>query len=225
MSKCWNCGLQIKDPVNVCPLCKCIVEPVPGEETQQIYPFLHAEKEFKKIQLALNIYTFAAIAAAVVLIGINYAVKGNPGWVIIIAAFLVYGFITLKVSIQMHTGYRLKMIMQTLLGEAVLVLIDTQTGFSGWSLNYVLPAVLILMDLAVVILMAVNNRNWQSYIPLQLFIIALCVIPVVLYYRLRIVTNLTMAVIAMGFAVMVFVGTLIVGGKRARAELYRRFHM
>lgn len=224
MSKCWNCGLQLKDPVNVCPLCKCIVEPMPGEELQKTYPFLHAEKGIKKMQMALNIYIFAAIVAELILLGINYAVKGNPGWVIMIGAFLVYGFVTLKVSIQMHTGYRLKMIMQTLLGVAVLVLIDTQTGFYGWSLNYVLPAAFVLMDLAVVILMIVNNRNWQSYIPLQLLIIALCVIPIVLYH-MDIVSSLAAGIFAMVCAILTFVGTVIVGGKRARAELYRRFHV
>ena len=39
MSKCWNCGVQLLDPVSVCPLCKCIVEPTEDEASRQIYPY------------------------------------------------------------------------------------------------------------------------------------------------------------------------------------------
>ncbi len=224
MSKCNNCGVQLRDPVPVCPLCKCIVEQGEGEEPSRIYPYLYAERGIKKMQLALNIYLFAAIATEVILCVINFAVGGSAKWLILIAVFLAYGFATLKVSIQMHTGYRLKMILQTLLGVAVLFVIDLETGFADWSLNYVLPAAYILTDVVIIILMLVNTRNWQSYIPLQILDIAFCVIPFALYY-FRIVTNLIVPLIAMITAGLTFAGTLIVGGQRARSELYRRFHV
>ncbi|MCD8333009.1 MAG: DUF6320 domain-containing protein, partial [Clostridiales bacterium] len=153
MSKCWNCGVQLRDPVPVCPLCKCIVEREEGENLRQIYPYPYTERGIKKIQLALNIYLFAAIATEVLLIVINYALGGPARWLILIAAFLAYGYVTLKVSIQMRTGYQLKMVLQTLLGVAVLFVIDLETGFGGWSLNYVLPAAYILTDVVIVILM------------------------------------------------------------------------
>ena len=221
MSKCSNCGIELKDPAAVCPLCRCIVES-DGEPAEATYP--RAEKGIQKIQRALNIYTFAAIVAEIILVWINYAAKGSFGWVIIVAGLFVYGFVTLKVSIQMHTGYRLKMILQTLLGVAVLLLIDTQTGFYGWSLQYVLPAAFILMDVAIIVLMIVNNRNWQSYLPMQLLVIALCFIPFVLNY-FHMPSHLLMAFIAMAVAILTFVGSMIVGGKRARDEMFRRFHV
>ncbi|MCD8156058.1 MAG: DUF6320 domain-containing protein [Clostridiales bacterium] len=224
MSKCWNCGVQLRDPVPVCPLCKCIAEREEGENLRQIYPYPYTERGIKKIQMALNIYLFAAIVTEVLLIVINYALGGPARWLILIAAFLAYGYVTLKVSIQMRTGYQLKMVLQTLLGVAVLFVIDLETGFGGWSLNYVLPAAYILTDVVIVILMFVNNRNWQSYIPLQSFDIACCVIPFVLYH-FYFVTNLIMAIIAASVAVLTFAGTILVGGKRARDELYRRFHV
>lgn len=225
MSKCWNCGVRLTDPDHICPLCKCIVE-TDGDESacEKKYPYLYAERGYKKMQLALNIYLFAAIVTELILCVIDIATGGNPGWVIMVGAFLVYGFITLKVSIQMHTGYRLKMMMQSLLGVAVLLVIDMETGFHGWSVNFVLPGVFILINIAIIVLMIVNNRNWQSYIPLQLLLIALSVLPFVLFY-LGIVTNIIVACASMFVAVITFVGTLIVGGKRARDELFRRFHV
>ncbi|MCD8299668.1 MAG: DUF6320 domain-containing protein [Clostridiales bacterium] len=225
MGKCLNCGVYINDPVSICPLCKCIVEQE-GEQDKMLYPFLDAEKVIKKMQLALNFYLFGAIATELILLVIKLMTDAaNFYWLmLLVGAFLVYGFITLKVSIQMHTGYRFKMFLQALLGWAVLFVIDLFSGWGGWSLNYIWPAVCILMDAAILVLMLVNSRNWQSYIPLQLFIIAFCVLPFVLYH-FGLVTNMLMGLIAMLVAILMFVGTMIVGGRRARTELYRRFHV
>ncbi len=225
MGKCENCGVYIKDPVGVCPLCKCTVD-VDGGEGEMLYPFLDAEKVIKKMQLALNIYLFGAIATELILFAVKI-MTGAPNFywlMLLVGAFLVYGYITLKVSIQMHTGYRFKMFLQSFLGWAVLFVIDIFSGWGGWSINYVWPAVCILMDIAIVVLMMVNSRNWQSYIPLQLFIIAFCVLPFVLYH-FGFVTHMFMGLLAMLIAILVFVGTLVVGGRRARTELYRRFHV
>lgn len=227
MSKCWNCGIELSDPELVCPLCRCIVETVPGEdykEHRKTYPFLDAEHGIKKMQRALNIYIFAAMVAALILIGADYAIKGNPTWVIIVCAFMVYGFITLKVSIQMNTGYQLKMVLQTLLAIAILILIDFLCGFYRWSFDYILPGTFALMDVAIIVLMIVNKRNWQSHIPMQILIIGLSVIPVMLYH-FHILTNPVVAVSALAFSILTFVGTLIIGGRRARQEVYRRFHV
>ena len=223
MNKCWNCGVEFIDPTNICPLCKCITENDSDFMEGPTYPH-HAEKEIKKIQRALNIYTFAAIVAEVILLLIDSRTGDSFWWSIMIGAFFVYGFITLKFSVQKDIGYQFKMLLQVLLGVSVLIVIDYLRGFYGWSLNYVLPSAFILIDVAIIVLMIVNNRNWQSYIPMQLLIIGLCIIPFILRY-FGISTDSIMCLIALAVSVLLFVGTLLVGGKRARDELYRRFHV
>ncbi len=224
MSKCWNCGIELNDPHHVCPLCKCIVERDERKETEQNYPYLDAERGIRKMQRALNIYLYPPLGVVGFLCVIYFMADGRWGWRILIGVFLVGGYLTLRVLIQMHAAYRLKMILLAMLGEAVLLAIDIETGFAGWSLNYVLPAVFILMDLMIIFLMIVNNREWQSYISLQILIIALCCIQFVLYY-MGLITHLSGGVVSLVAAILFFVGTLIVGGNRARSELYRRFHV
>ena len=81
MNKCWNCGVEFVDPTNVCPLCKCITERDGDEvlERKPTYPF-HPGKEIKKIQLALSIYTLAAIIAEVILVIVDFHVGDRVGW-------------------------------------------------------------------------------------------------------------------------------------------------
>ena len=225
MNKCWNCGVEFIDPTNVCPLCKCITERDDAEEEEfkPTYPF-RPDKEIKKIQLAMSIYTLAAIIAEAILVIIDFHVGDRIGWSIMTGACMVYAYITLKFSIQKHNGYQFKILMQTLLGVAVVVVIDFLTGFSGWSVNYVLPAAFVLIDATVIVLMIVNSRNWQSYIPMQLLLIVLCIIPYILHH-FGISSDSIMCLIALCVAIFVFAGSVIIGGRRAMDELYRRFHV
>lgn len=225
MNKCWNCGVELIDPSNICPLCKCITENDPEElrTLEPTYP-RHPEREMKKIQRALSIYTLAAIVAEVILVIVDLHVGDRVGFSIVTGSLFIYAYITLKFSVQKHIGYQFKILLQTLLGVAVIVLIDEITGFHGWSVNYVLPSAFILIDAAVIVLMIVNSRNWQSYIPMQLLLIVLCVIPFILRH-IGISTDSLLCLIALCVAVFVFIGSIIIGGRRAVDELYRRFHV
>ena len=98
------------------------------------------------------------------------------------------------------------------------------TGFSRWSLNYVFPAVIFGIDLLVVILMFVNYRNWQSYMSWQIFMIALGLLAM-LFAHWGWITRPTVSFWALMVSVLLFLATLILGGKRARTELKRRFHI
>ncbi len=224
MSKCWNCGIEIGDSHYVCPLCKCIVERDEKENSDKLYPYPNAEKGIRKAQCAMRIYLLAAILLEVLLAGIDYRANGRWGWVILIGAFLVYGYFILRILLEMSAAYRLKMVLLTFLGVGVVLAIYIETGLSGWARNYDLPDAFALQDFLIILLMIVSRREWQSYIPLQILIIALCFIPLILYY-LGLVTTLTGGVISLAASILFFAGTMIVGGNRARSELYRRFHV
>ena len=114
----------------------------------------------------------------------------------------------------------------TLVILAVLMLlgIDYLTGYQGWSLDYVLPLGILLIDLTLLILTLVNRRNWQSYMMAQILAILLSLIPVGL--RLGGIIKFPYLVwIAFATSVFLFLGTLIIGDRRARTELKRRFHV
>ncbi len=81
-----------------------------------------------------------------------------------------------------------------------------------------------LVDLFIVILMFVNRRNWQSYIMLELFMIVLSAVPLVLMW-FHIVTETFIGGLAFAVSILLFAGTLIIGDRRARSELKRRFHV
>ena len=80
------------------------------------------------------------------------------------------------------------------------------------------------MDIGIIVLMVINRRNWQSYIMWQMLMILISVM-LIIFYWLDIITFPYVTGIAIMVSVFLFLGTVIIGGRRAKVELKRRFHI
>ena len=65
------------------------------------------------------------------------------------------------------------------------------------------------MDVAIIVLMIANKRNWQSYIMWQIFMILCSFVPIILYLT-GIIYVPYLALAALGTSVFLFLGTLII---------------
>ena len=137
---------------------------------------------------------------------------------------MLYGYLVLRYAILGKSGYKGKIIVLTLIAILMVVAIDFVVGYRGWSVNYALPSAILLVDAGILILMCINRRNWQSYMMWQIFMILCSIVPVILIFT-GIVTAQLFALIAFAFSLFLFLGTLIIGDRRARVELKRRFHV
>ena len=99
----------------------------------------------------------------------------------------------------------------------ILIAIDFVNGYRGWSVRYVFPAAIILVDAGILILMCVNRRNWQSYIMWQIFMILCSFVPIILYLT-GIIYVPYLALAALGTSVFLFLGTLIIGDSQGGTE-------
>lgn len=221
MSKCSNCGVRIMDRTERCPLCQHVLEQG-GLEGRMTYPDVRVAT--RRFRFLVNLVLFLSIVAESVLICVNLMVEHRMLWCVTVGLVLVYVNLALRFAFLGRSGYPFK--LSFLIAAAVLFLlgIDYQTGYRGWSVNYVFPAGILLMDLLILILMMANHRNWQSYMMYQLFTILLG-IGAVLLYAGGIAEVLCMELIALAASVFLFLGTLILGDRRARTELKRRFYL
>lgn len=220
MSRCRQCNVEIKDETHLCPLCHCVLEP--GEESRNTYPDVRFRT--KRLMLAGRIYLFTAILAGVLLGVINYKCYGGIWWSVIAMAALAYLYLILRFIALENAGYRVKSSVLTLCGISMIVLIDFVLGYRGWSVNYVIPGGILLIDVGIVVLMIVNARNWQSYLLFQISVILCSLVPLI-FWRFQIVTDPILSIVAFGVSVFLFLGTVIIGDRRARTELKRRFHV
>lgn len=231
MKKCRNCHVTILDPTMVCPLCSSVLEHTAGQAEEDegaleagewMYP--DVKDVTRKLNFVVQLYTFLAILVEAALLIINYKTYRGVWWSFISGAAILYLYMTLRYSIQKNRGYRRTILVQIIGGALLTVAIDYIMGYIGWSVNFVLPAAVLLMDLAILVLMIVNMANWQSYILLQIMTVLLSIVLMIFWWR-GLIWRPVVTIVAMAVSAVLFLGTLIFGDRRARQELKRRFHV
>lgn len=220
MSDCRQCKVKIMDATNICPLCHCAVGK-DGSEKQH-YPDIRIKQ--KKIQLALRIYLAAAIVIEAVLVYLNRKFMPDIWWSLLSLAAFIAIYASVSITVSNRTGYRSRTIGLTVFATTYIVLVDAVLGFSGWSVNYVLPSSILFLDVAVVVAIFVNMRNWQSYLILEILLIFCNLLPFTLVF-LGITTKPFLTYLAFWITAGLFICTCIIGGKKSKAELQRRFHV
>lgn len=178
----------------------------------------------RKYRLLENIILFLSIVGQIVLTTVDYMTDREINWSIIVLLVVIYANVTLRLAIVGRNGYIFKIVSTFVFTVLFLEGIDLLTGASGWALTFVFPSAILAMVLATIILMIVNIRNWQSYMMMQLFLVLMSVIAMILA-AVKVIWFPYLAMGAMGASLFLFLGTLIIGDKRARTELKRRFHI
>lgn len=224
MGKCNQCKLWIEDKTIICPLCNNVLELNKGEEKKQgMYPDVRLRT--KLFQMIERIYLIIAILLESILIMINSLTFSGVWWSVICGGVFVYLFIVLSFFVDnSNYGHVLKIAVQAICVVFITILIDFVIGYSGWSVDYVMPSVIILVNVAIIILMIVNNENWQSYISLQITMMLFGLIGIVLY-QFNLIQKPILTFIAFLSSVIIFLGTILIGDKKAWNELKRKFHI
>ena len=220
MSKCRNCNVEILDESECCPLCHSVLEQT--EELENMYP--DARLKTQKLKFVTRLYLFCAIVVEFLLIVIDFNGENQVHWSVLAGLGLLYVYTVLRYAVLGKSGYRAKTIVLVLLAVLLTVVVDFITGYRGWSVDYVASGGILVMDMLIIILMIWNRRNWQSYLMWQLSTIFLGIIPVVLYW-IGLEHNFITAFLPLIVSAFLFLGTLMIGGRRATQELYRRFHI
>ena len=220
MSRCNQCKIEILDETERCPLCNTVLEQT--AEMENMYPDIRIRS--RKMVMISRIYLFLAIVLELVAADICFFFE-MQSWILIISALVVlFGYIVIRYAILGTSGYLAKTVVLTILAIIMFVAIDFSVGYNGWSVNYVFPSGILLIDAGIVVLMVINRKNWQSYMMLQIFMV-LCSVAAVLLSFFGIITNPAVSVVALNISLILFLGTVIIGGRRARVELKRRFHI
>lgn len=220
MSRCRNCKVEVLDETDRCPLCHSVLDKT--VEMENMYPNVWVRSRL--MMRISRIYLFCAILLEAMFVYINVVTESEIWWCSITGLSLLYGYMVIRFAILGKSGYRMKTILLTLIAILMVIAIDFVVGYRGWSVNYALPAGILLIDAGILLLMVINRRNWQSYLMWQILMILCSMIPLILGH-LGIETVRILSILPMAASVFLFLGTVIIGDRRARIELYRRFHI
>lgn len=222
MSKCKMCKVEILDKTDSCPLCNHVLE-WDGSEKENLYP--NARVARRKFQLLENVFLFVSIALWVVLFVIDYTTDSDYLWSFTAGLVIIFANVLLRLTILGKSSYMAKIVWTIIIGMAFLIEADLLTGNHGWGVNFAMPTAILLWDIALIILMLfINRRNWHSYLIDQLTALLACGVMLVLVW-MGIITFPYYAIGVQMFTLLMFIGTVIIGDRKAREELKRRFHI
>lgn len=223
MKICKKCNVEILDETAVCPLCKNVLEET-GEPEEEAVGYPNVKRTVKKLNFVVRLYSFLAIVTEAALIIINYLTYQGIWWSAITGISILYFYITLKYSIQKNAGYRSVIWIQLIGAVLLVVAVDNIVGYRGWSVNYVAPGAILLLDVTIMVLMLVNMVNWQSYLLMQICAVLASFAGLAMWY-FGVITQPILCIIAAAVSACMLLATLIFGDRKAKAELKRRFHV
>ncbi len=221
MKRCSKCEVEILDDTYVCPLCLCVLEDDKGGQETKMYPTIHFNVE--RYYMLKRIFNFILVVI-VASFGVgNYLLYNSLIGYIIVAASAIYFAITVRYSVLHRANLAAKILVQTIGAMVLIVLIDYGVGYTGWSVNYVIPCICLIASIAIMLLMIVNRMNWQEYIMYQLSMTVLSLGQIILIVC-QIIEWPLLATVSVVISALILLGTIIFGDKRVENELIRRFH-
>lgn len=220
MAECKTCKIEILDETEVCPLCKSIL--VQTDELENMYP--DARVHMRKLLRLSRIYLFCAIILEGLLVAVDMNTPSPFQWSILTGFGLFTVYMTLRYAVLGRSGHQTKIILMSILAVLIAVGVDWVIGFDGWSVRYVLPGGIVAVNVGILLAMIINRRNWQSYIMCQLVTILCSLIPALLTLT-ELLDGILIPFAPLLSSLMLFLGTMIIGERRAGLELKRRFHI
>ncbi|MBP3926606.1 MAG: MFS transporter [Clostridium sp.] len=184
------------------------------------------EYDQNKLKRFSGLFYLVLLTLAAVIGVINYMTyRINETW----WSFLTIGAIAYVALIVRYSLMRKASLAGNLLRHSVgiqilLIIFDWLNGFAGWSVNYVIPSLILFDVTAIIFLILVNRMNWQSYFMYQLAVTVLSFIPLLLW-AVGLVTRPFMSIIAVIISVAVLAVTMLLGDRSVKTELKRRFHL
>lgn len=219
MNHCDQCGINSKH--NICPLCS---RQLMAEDTgimDRAYP-IYDRRSLSKRKTP-KIALFAGLMIILMCIFINLIVMPHYLWVFYVIGTVAYAVVSLNHTILSKSHLGSKIVGQVASLTLLLLLIDSQSGFFKWSINYAVPF-LIVAGLVMVTLSILTKRlKWKGYTS-SVLMITLSFLPAVLYFS-GFATIIWPSAVASLYSLMLIVCFAVFAHHTVWSQLSRRFHI
>lgn len=220
MNRCTEC--EIITAENTCPLCHKVLNEYGSAEDTRAYP-VYDQQEYKTRARISRLAIIGGILATLICFAVNLIVMPHFLWVFYVAVAIFYLLVSLNHTILSASHLGGKITAQVISLTILLLVIDGMSGSVQWSVNYVVPFVIITGILLVSMIMIKVRMNWTGYISFLLMMIVLGFLPLILYFS-GVADVLWPSVSAASFGVVTFIAMLLVANQAFMTQLGRRFH-
>ncbi|WP_017549262.1 DUF6320 domain-containing protein [Salinicoccus carnicancri] len=222
MKQCEECRIWTSHAA--CPLCLGSMEGLSDGTGEERYPS-YADRKFSRRRTP-RITMLAGITAVLICLLINIVIMPQFLWIFHVAGAVMYMLVSFNHTILSKSHLGSKIVMQVMSLTILLLLIDSQSGaeFLSWSVNYVVPFLIISGMVMITSIVFFRRIKWSSYFSFMIMMLILGFLPAALYAA-GVTTVIWPSALAAAYAVSVIIIMMIFAQQAVLTQLGRRFHI
>lgn len=223
MSKCNQCGV-ILEHINgqQCPLCYETIVDSPLSSKNLWYPSYEVKKTEPSKKLLFHLSLFLSIAIIGICLFFNLLIDVENLWFLFVVGPVLYLFLLLNSTILSKKHVANKILLQVIGMSSMLLLIDVLCGFHKWSVNIVIPILVIVSTLLITVIIGIKKMRWYEYVKYITVMFFLGFIPIILYF-IGISNSIWASAITALYALLTLTGMFLFSAK-FKNEFVRIFH-
>lgn len=184
----------------------------------------YSEKPARTALMGLRIFSFTCMAAAVICWMINYLLNPGKWWAGYVTAGVFCTWLLIMVGFQKRRNPLKNGMWQLVIVSVGSVLWDLFIGWTGWSVDFVIPFAALVSLLSMVIISAVGKMETAEYLFYLVQAGAWGLIPFILC-AVGVVKVPYPSIICSGISVLFLSGLVIFKGKDLVREIQKKFRV
>ena len=146
------------------------------------------------------------------------------GCYVLVGGIFLYIYFTFGRILYPKAGHIMEITMQAVVLFLLLMFIEWNVGWKGWSLSIGLPIINAVLLFLTLLMMLFDRKNWQTYLLLLLFSLLTATVNMVLAF-VGISASFVLCCGVFAVALFLLFGALFLGERTASNELKWKFHI
>lgn len=222
MRYCGKCRVKVAGSRDKCPLCQNELAII--DDQGKINKFPKVAKKRSKVDGAWRIFLMASIFAIFVCFIINYQFPRHGFWCKFVAAGVITSWILLFVVMKKYKNVLKCLFYETIVVGTFVVAWDYYTGMHGWSLDFALPVLFMVVIITMGILAKALKIGPEEHIVYLLSLSTFGIIPGILWLKDMLTIELP-SLICIGMSFTLIFTLVLFEGKKMLQEFSRRLHI
>lgn len=221
MRYCQHCRVRVRGTADRCVLCGNLLLPAKNGEAEEIFPRVPPVSDS---HLAVRIMAFISVCILVVSFAVRLMVPTEVNWPIFVALGLLSMWLSLAVLLRKHHNVPKTILWQATVISLLSLFWDWQTGWRGWSLDYLIPIAIVTAIILMYIMARIMRLSVRDYITYALLDGLLGIIPAV-FLLLEWVKMPIPSILCVSISMIFLAAIVIFQGDSMRKELHKTLHL
>ncbi|MCP1102862.1 NRPS condensation-like uncharacterized protein [Aequitasia blattaphilus] len=170
-------------------------------------------------------FSFFCILACVICLGINVLVTKNSWWSVIVIAGTGSFWMALSIGYYKRHNLLKDIMWLYILITCGSIVWDVYYGFLGWSVDYVFPAISIVVLIGMLIVSKIQAHSAKEYMIYFLMAASYSVVVSIVLMAVGIIKKLQFSVVSSSIGFLVVIVLMIFRWKDFKEELQKKFHL